>query len=65
MQKLLKIIRKIVKPLRIAHLRWMMRDAEYEISHLRALRDYSIAAEHQQLRRQMSLAEQCSRVEAW
>ena len=55
----------MLKPLRRAYLRWAMRAAEDEIFHLRELREYSVMAEHLQLRRQLALAEMHSMVEAW
>lgn len=60
-----KILKKIIKPLRLAYLRWAILDAEYAISHARSMREYSTVAEREQLRRQLALAEQHSAVEAW
>lgn len=60
-----KILKKIIKPLRLAYLRCAMRTTEDEIFHLRELREYSVMAEHHQRRRQLALAEQHSQVEAW
>ena len=60
-----KLMKKVIKPLRLAYLRWAMRDAEYAIDHARSTREYSLIAEREQQRRQMVLAEQHSRVEAW
>lgn len=60
-----KLLKKIIKPMRLAYLRWAMRDAEYSISHARTTREYSLIAEREQQRRQMALAEQHSKVEAW
>jgi hypothetical protein len=62
---MLKLIRKIVKPFRLAYLRWAMRDAEYAVSHARGLREFSVLYERQQQSRQLALAEKHSKAEAW